>query len=128
MIKWIILFAQVQIHYFYYSVQNCYYVYVHPFPFSDQYISIAAYMSYAAMFMHMFFSLLATALFAGEKYARIFTILVCLDIVWVANYFARYASDFMLPTFDMISVKSMVYLVVIGLYKARIKYFTYEPS
>lgn len=126
--KWVILFAQVQIHYLYYSVQNQYYVYVQPFPLSDQVISTAAYMSYAAMFMHMFFSLLATALFAGERYARVFIILVSLDIVWVANYFARYASDFMLPTFDMISVKSIVYLVVIGLYKARIKYLRHATT
>lgn len=80
------------------------------------------------MFMHMFFSLLATALFAGEKYAKVFIILVCLDIVWVANYFARYAEDFMLPTFDMLSIKSMVYLVVIGLYKAGLKYLRYDAS
>lgn len=118
----------VQIHYFYYSVQDMYYVYVHPFPLSDQYISIASYMSYAAIYMHMLFSLLATAHFAGEKYAKVFIILVCVDIVWVANYFARYAEDFMLPTFDMISVKAVVYMAVIGLYKSGLKYLRYANT
>jgi len=78
--------------------------------------------------MHCFFSLLATALFAHERYSKMYLFLVCIDIVWVSNYFARYGEDFLMPTFDFMSVKAILYLVIIGLYKARIKYFRYDAT
>jgi hypothetical protein len=127
-LKYIFLFGQVQIHYFYYSVSNQYYVYIRPFPFSDQTLSIASYLHMGCLYLHCFFSLLATALFAGERYSKMFIFLVCLDIVWVANYFARYGEDFLLPTFDMMSVKAILYLVIIGLYKARIKFLRHATT
>lgn len=120
-LKWILIFVQVQIHWFYYQVANMYWIYFNPFPFSDQYLSIASYLHMGCLYLHCFFSLLATGLFAGEKDSKVFVSLVCIDIVWVANYFARYGEDFMLPTFDFMSIKSMAYLLIIGLYKAGVK-------
>lgn len=109
-------------------MQYQYYVYIKPFPFSEQVISIASLMHMGCLYLHCFFSLLATALFAGERYSKVFIFLVCLDIVWVANFFARYGEDFLLPTFDFMSVKAIFYLVIIGLYKARIKYLRHATT
>lgn len=127
-LKWVFLFGQVQIHYFYFSVSNQYHVYIRPFPFSEQTISIASFLHMGCLYMHCLFSLLATALFASRRYSKMYILLVCLDIVWVANFFARYGEDFLLPSFTMISVKALLYLAIIGLYHAGLKHLRYDAS
>jgi len=126
--KWIYLGMIVWIRFFYYSIENLPVWYIRPFPFSDQEISVHAYVHYGCGYMAMLFALLAIGHFAEEKYAKLFTVIVCLEIICVASYFIRYGEDFFLPTFDMVSVRCIIYFVLIGLTIARENYLKYAHS
>lgn len=112
--KWLMLFMSIGIYFLYYAIEDYpQHLDIQPFPFSAQKISPQVYIHYGCGYIGRIFCIIAVGLFAN-RYAWSFIILTSLEIISTVSYFCRYGEYFLMPGFDTMSIKYVVYLIVAG--------------